>query len=177
MLDSRSQAMLLRESVRALADPNHGVLLLTVGVFVLQMGIGADASQKAFYSSDINAFLTRTPNEIPRHFYEANLSENTNHVLVAVDPAGGGASAFAISSVVQLPNGSVVVRGQFPSFSSLHISPSITHIVTNDSGVWHECFTNRGTTKGSTRCAMSSANAPPSFCAKWCRSSGSWCNA
>lgn len=141
------------------------------------MGIGADATQKAFYSTDINSFLARPGIDIPRHFYEANLAENTNHVLVAVDPAGGGASAFAISSVVQLPTGGIVVRGQLPSFSPCHISLSTIHVFTNATGDWHECFTNLGITNGSTRSAMSCANASPPRAAKCLRTSGSWCRA
>lgn len=78
------------------------------------MGIGADSTQKAFYSADIQGFLDRKPQAIPRHFYEDHLSENTRHVCVAVDPAGGGASAFAISSVVQLPSGGIIVRSRSP---------------------------------------------------------------
>ena len=74
------------------------------------MGVGADATQKAFYSQDIMNFLARTPMAVPRHFYENNLAENTRHVCVAVDPAGGGASAFAVASLVQIPNGGIVVR-------------------------------------------------------------------
>ncbi len=74
------------------------------------MGIGADSTQKAFYAMDIKGFLERPPLEVPRHFYENNLAENTRHVCVAVDPAGGGASAFAVTSLVQIPTGGIIVR-------------------------------------------------------------------
>lgn len=78
------------------------------------MGIGADSTQKAFYSQDIKAMLDRKPQAIPRHFYEDNLAENTRHVCVAVDPAGGGASAFAVASLVQVPSGGIIVRAPPP---------------------------------------------------------------
>ena len=82
------------------------------------MGIGADSTQKAFYSQDIQNFFNRTPLGVPRHFYEDNLAENTRHVCVAVDPAGGGASAFAVASLVQIPNGGIIVRRRPPRAAS-----------------------------------------------------------
>ena len=78
------------------------------------MGISADSTQKAFYSQDIQGFLDRKVQAVPRHFYEDNLAENTRHVCVAVDPAGGGASAFAVASLVQIPNGGIIVRRSSP---------------------------------------------------------------
>ena len=35
---------------------------------------------------------------------------NTRHFVLAVDPSGGGSSAFAVSSMVQLPTGQIIVR-------------------------------------------------------------------
>lgn len=93
------------EVVKSLLSDDPAMLLRE------SMGVGADSTQKAFYSSDINTFLARPTMGIPRHFYEDNLAENTMHVLVAVDPAGGGASAFAVSSLVQLPSGGIVILG------------------------------------------------------------------
>jgi hypothetical protein len=131
------------------------------------MGVGADSTNKAFHAADINALLKRPGMAIYRDEMEYNDRDNTNHVIVAVDPCGGGSSAFAVVSVCQQPNGSIVVRaytltrshltGQLPSFSPFHISPSTTHAVTNASGLWHECRRKRGVTNGSTRWAMSSA--------------------
>ena len=82
-----SQAMLLRES----------------------MGVGADSTNKAFAQADVSALMQRPTKAIERDFYEMNDRDNTNHVIIAVDPAGGGASAFAVASIVQLPNGSLQV--------------------------------------------------------------------
>ena len=74
------------------------------------MGVGADSNNKAFHATDITAFMARRPVEIYRNEIYFNNPSNTNHILIAVDPAGGGASAFAICSMVQQPSGSVVVR-------------------------------------------------------------------
>ena len=82
-----SQAMLLRES----------------------MGVGADSTNKAFAQADVSQLMQRPTKAIERDFYEMNDRDNTNHVIIAVDPAGGGASAFAVASIVQLPNGSLQV--------------------------------------------------------------------
>jgi len=53
------------------------------------MGVGADSTQKAFAARDITAFFARPHLTIKRDFYEVNDRDNTNHVIVAVDPAGG----------------------------------------------------------------------------------------
>ena len=141
------------------------------------MGVGADATNKAFHAADINSLLKRQGLKIYRDEMEFNDRDNTNHVVVAVDPAGGGASAFAVASVVQQPNGSIVVRaysphlhGQLPSRSPFHISPSTTHVSTYASGLWHECRRKRGVTNGSTRWAMSSAKeaSSPEWTARSC---------
>ena len=46
------------------------------------MGVGADSTQKAFYTADIAALLARSPTSISRCLYEEQSRENTNHVLV-----------------------------------------------------------------------------------------------
>ena len=140
------------------------------------MGVGADSSNKAFHATDITAFLERKPVEIYRDHVYYDDRANTNHVLIAVDPSGGGSSAFAICSMAQLPNGSVVVRGQFPSFSPPHISDSTTAMRTYASGAWHECWRNLGSMNGSTR-SVRSRVCCSSCCAKCFLSSGSRCSA
>jgi len=40
---------------------------------------------------------------------------NTQHVFLAVDPSGGGASAFSIASIVQGPSGFMHVRSHLHS--------------------------------------------------------------
>ena len=83
------------------------------------MGVGADSNTKAFHATDINNFLKREPVEIYRDALNYHNPKNTNHIVVAVDPAGGGASAFGICSMVQQPNGTVVVRARTCVFESL----------------------------------------------------------
>lgn len=74
------------------------------------MGISADSTAKAFPSSDVESFLKRIYGDIERDIFCHVGEKNTNHIVIAVDPAGGGSSQFAIFSLVQLPNGSIMVR-------------------------------------------------------------------
>lgn len=75
------------------------------------MGISADSSTKAFPSADVERFLAERPRvKIPVDIMEDLSRSNTRHFVLAVDPSGGGSSAFAVSSMVQLPRGEVVVR-------------------------------------------------------------------
>lgn len=93
------------------------------------MGVGADGNNKAFHAADITNFMKRNPVSIYRDLLNYEDHSNTNHVLVAVDPSGGGSSAFAICSMAQTPSGAVVVicsNGQLPSFSPANISLRIT---------------------------------------------------
>ena len=72
------------------------------------LGISADGSEKAFHTEAIANFIKRKAPMIP---YNVRTPENnTSHFFVAVDPSGGGASAFSIASVAQDPNGFVHVR-------------------------------------------------------------------
>ena len=74
------------------------------------MGIGADASNKAFPSSDVTAFLARAPVEIhTRLGFDPPLQ-----FVLAADPAGGGSSAFSVFSMCQLASGMHVVRRRLP---------------------------------------------------------------
>jgi hypothetical protein len=74
------------------------------------MGIASDGSHRAFPSADVDAFLNRKRSGIPVDILEELSRFNTRHFVIAVDPSGGGGSAFAVSSMVQLPTGQVVVR-------------------------------------------------------------------
>ena len=73
------------------------------------MGVCADASSRAFPSADIESFFKRIYNGIADDIY-GSTDYNTNHFVVAVDPAGGGSSQFAVFSICQMPNGSIMVR-------------------------------------------------------------------
>lgn len=72
------------------------------------MGISADATSRAFPSADVESFMKRIYNGIPTDIYGGS-DYNTNHVIISVDPSGGGSSQFAVFSIAQLPNGSIMV--------------------------------------------------------------------
>ena len=72
------------------------------------LGISADGSEKAFHTTDIDAMVKRVPDPIIYNVREP--THNVNHVFIAVDPSGGGASAFSISSLVQDARGFTHVR-------------------------------------------------------------------
>lgn len=75
------------------------------------MGLASDGTHKAFPSHLVDAFFARPRiGDVYRQF-EFEHPDNTNNILVAVDPSGGGASQFAVCSAIQLPNGTVVVLG------------------------------------------------------------------
>ena len=72
------------------------------------LGISADGSEKAFAQRDIEDMIAR---EVPPIIYSArDPTLNTQHVFLAVDPSGGGASAFSIATIVQGPQGFMHVR-------------------------------------------------------------------
>lgn len=74
------------------------------------MGVAADGSNKAFPSKDVDAFLDKPRAQIPVDIMGELSRYNTRHFVLAVDPAGGGASAFAVSSMVQISTGQIIVR-------------------------------------------------------------------
>lgn len=74
------------------------------------MGIAADGSQKAFPSKDVDAFLDRPRLDIQLDSFRVTHSHLDNHFILAVDPAGGGSSAFAVCSMLQYVGGEVTVR-------------------------------------------------------------------
>ena len=102
------------------------------------MGVAADSSNRAFSSEAIDMFMKRVYTKIPEDELCPVSDRNTNHVLLAVDPAGGGASQFAIFSLLQMPNGSIMVCGQFASRSPCHMSASSSASVTYCSGHWQQ---------------------------------------
>ena len=63
------------------------------------LGISADGSEKAFSSVDIQRLLVRVGPQIIHDVRRPDM--NVSHVTVAVDPSGGGASAFSIASICQ----------------------------------------------------------------------------
>jgi hypothetical protein len=95
-----TQAMLLRES----------------------LGISADGSEKAFAQRDIEDMLARQAPEL--EYSARDPRRNTQHVFLAVDPSGGGASAFSICSILQDPNGFMHVRLRIHTHTHLNPQPS-----------------------------------------------------
>ena len=67
------------------------------------LGISADGSEKAFGTEAIANMIKRVPNKLYYNIREP--STNVNHVFVACDPSGGGASAFSVASLVQEASG------------------------------------------------------------------------
>jgi hypothetical protein len=84
-LSCASQAMLLRET----------------------LGISADGSEKMFRDDETTAFEQRKAD--PLVWIDRDHRLNVMHFFVAVDPSGGGASAFSICSCLTMPNGSIQV--------------------------------------------------------------------
>ena len=74
------------------------------------LGVSADSSVRAFASTDVAAFFKRTPIVLNRNIFDPLDKQNTNSFVVAVDPSGGGSSAFAVASAIQLPHGEIAVR-------------------------------------------------------------------
>lgn len=85
------------------------------------MGVSADGSNRAFPSADVESFMKRIYDGIPIDIH-GDSSSNTNHVIVAVDPAGGGSSQFAVFSIIQMPHGSIMVRAESSLASPLPTS-------------------------------------------------------
>ena len=82
------------------------------------MGLASDGTHKAFPSHLVDAFFNRPRiGDIWRHI-DFEFHENTNNILVAVDPSGGGASAFSSPEVFPcvdpLPFASSVAANTFP---------------------------------------------------------------
>ena len=72
------------------------------------LGISADGSEKAFKSEDVEAFMKRVPK--PILYNPRDPRDCTFHFFTAVDPCGGGASAFSIATIAQTPDGFIHVR-------------------------------------------------------------------
>lgn len=77
------------------------VMLADDPVMLLQetMGVNAETTARAFKEADVAALIARPLMEPPR----------ISHVYTAVDPAGGGASAFAVCTIGMTSTGDVMV--------------------------------------------------------------------
>ena len=63
---------------------------------------------QAFHSSSIEAFQHRVGPDIYHNVRQPD--KNTQHIFVAVDPSGGGASAFSVATLTQSADGHLHVR-------------------------------------------------------------------
>ena len=92
------------------------------------MGLSVDSSAKSFSSASVNAFIARPRVSIhlPPDFMNRERREITSHIFTAVDPCGGGASAFSIASICVLPSGSFVVS----CHASGNMRAAVTHCTT-----------------------------------------------
>ena len=72
------------------------------------LGVSADSTQRAFPSADVDSFLKRVYPCMPRDSFGGG--GGASHVVISVDPAGGGSSQFAVFSLAQASTGSIVVR-------------------------------------------------------------------
>lgn len=90
------------ETVRKLLAEDPAMLLRE------SLGISADGSEKAFAQRDVEDMLARQAPEL--EYSARDPRRNTQHVFLAVDPSGGGASAFSICSILQDANGFMHVR-------------------------------------------------------------------
>ena len=89
-----------------------GTLATPSGSLRESLGISADGSEKAFGTEAIEAMIKRVPKRLEYNIREPE--SNINHVFVACDPSGGGASAFSIASLVQEANGFLQVNAMTP---------------------------------------------------------------
>lgn len=86
------------------------------------LGISADGSEKAFGTEAIADMVKRIPNRISYNVREP--TSNVNHVFVACDPSGGGASAFSIASLIQEASGFLQARAPNPARCHFPCPPS-----------------------------------------------------
>ena len=124
------------------------------------LGISADGSEKAFHTTDIEAMMKRVPD--PIYYNVREPTQNVNHIFVACDPSGGGASAFSIASLVQEANGFLQVNTHYgaPSpMSSLHMLESMLHSTTRPSGRCAMPLRKEGMVAGSTRFCRSATSS------------------
>jgi len=90
------------EIVRTLLAEDPAMLLRE------SLGISADGSEKCFRSVDIEAFGAATPK--PLMWDDRDHRNNVRFTFTAVDPSGGGASAFSIATVL-VYDGKIQVLG------------------------------------------------------------------
>jgi len=102
------KALLADDPVRAipfleLSHQSHSLLFLgPLQALLLResMGITAESTTRAFKQPSVDELMMRVkPDPVP-----------VKHIFVAIDPSGGGESAFGIATIACLSNGDTMVR-------------------------------------------------------------------
>ena len=117
------------------------------------LGVAADSSNRAFRSEEVQQLFKRPTVHLQPHDGYGQRCER--HVILACDPSGGGGSAFALASLMQLPNGTVLVsrcycRDQSESSCAQHSAKRVAN-TSSVSGDCAQSHKKRGMTMGSTR--------------------------
>lgn len=84
------------------------------------MGISADGSEKCFRLDDVEAFEKAVPQQLM--WSDRDHRKNIRFTFTAVDPSGGGASAFSIATVIVF-DGKIQVRSSNILDTSMHPLP------------------------------------------------------
>ena len=145
------------EIVRTLLSEDPAMLLRET------LGISADGSEKLLRDDDITAFEHRPPERLVWH--DRDHRRNVMHTFTAVDPSGGGASAFSIASAITLPNGTIQVRDQVCALlnsSTVHSLCIVPTIATKASGRWPMLARNNGPMSGRIRRCKSASTTSSS---------------
>ena len=138
------------------------------------LGISADGSEKVYRDDDITAFEEREAQRLVwvdrDHRYTRSTTRpesrncansdsrvllgrlNVMHFFVAVDPSGGGASAFSICSALTMPNGAIQVRCFLFTRTRPLPPPSFPACKNSRRSTWRSCSrTARRTRRGAAR--------------------------
>lgn len=120
-------AMLCATHLKRAQTRLHGdtTTRLVCGRLRESLGISADGTEKAFPTTEIEAFMQRQA-PIITHDVRRPL-DNTQHTFLACDPSGGGASAFSIVSITQDAKGFLNVRFFFSLSTTLPFLLGLSH--------------------------------------------------
>lgn len=105
--DDPVQAYMNRKLHACLSNRHNPDVLCQAMLLRESLGISADGSEKLYRDDDISAFEQRIPETLA--WDDRDHRNNVQHVFIAVDPSGGGASAFSISSAFITSNGTIQV--------------------------------------------------------------------
>lgn len=87
------------------------------------LGISADGSEKLYRNDEIEAFEARAGTSLVWH--DRDHRKNVEHVFIAVDPSGGGPSAFSIASALITETGFINVRTHAHTHTQAPLSLSL----------------------------------------------------